>query len=227
MNTLTVAVAARMLNVTVASVRGYCLHGKIAAQRTGGGHYRIPIAEVKRLQEAGAISDPMPREETLSVTEVAAVLRVSVSLIRSYCQRHLIASSQTPGGHYRVPRKEVERLREERVWLGILRAGATPQPVAPSTKVLLPEGARPACVVYLVRAGDAGPIKIGYATNFARRLKELQFFNHEPLTALAVIPGGRSQEHMLHERFAHLRIHGEWFRPGVDLLAFVATLQSG
>ena len=33
-------------------------------------------------------------------------------------------------------------------------------------------------------------------------------------------------EKLLHERFGHLRMSGEWFQPGNDLLAYLEELKS-
>ena len=36
-----------------------------------------------------------------------------------------------------------------------------------------------------------------------------------------MMDGGAEKERELHERFAHLRIKGEWFWPGEELLHFI------
>jgi hypothetical protein len=76
--------------------------------------------------------------------------------------------------------------------------------------------------VYFLRSGASGPIKIGFTGNTPMaRLSALQTGNPEPLRLLAAIPGVREDEQRLHERFAHIRIGGEWFRAEPDLLAFI------
>lgn len=65
--------------------------------------------------------------------------------------------------------------------------------------------------VYLVEATGIDKVKIGFATNLADRLRNLQTACPVPLKLLAVVAGGDEVELELHRRFAHLRSHGEWF----------------
>lgn len=76
----------------------------------------------------------------------------------------------------------------------------------------------PGCV-YFVRAADA--IKIGFAENFKRRLGGLQTSHEKALEVLAVISAASLDEHETHQRFAHLRIRGEWFRAEHELIQFI------
>jgi hypothetical protein len=64
--------------------------------------------------------------------------------------------------------------------------------------------------VYIIRAGQHGPVKIGFTNDLAKRLVELQVGNHERLTILRIFEGGQAEEAQLHERFAENRLHGEW-----------------
>jgi hypothetical protein len=68
-------------------------------------------------------------------------------------------------------------------------------------------------VVYVVQANWGGPIKIGTARRgrIEQRIKELQTGNPSRLVVRQLLPGGRSVETELHERFSHLRMVGEWF----------------
>jgi len=66
--------------------------------------------------------------------------------------------------------------------------------------------------VYLVQAGEGGPVKIGVASDVAARLGDLQTAHYEELRLVRCIDGGRAHEQWLHRRFDHLRIRGEWFR---------------
>jgi predicted DNA-binding transcriptional regulator AlpA len=75
--------------------------------------------------------------------------------------------------------------------------------------------------VYFIRAGQ-GAIKIGIARDPRKRLFELQVGTSDELRILHTIPGTEDTERALHERFAHLRLRGEWFRAGFDLLRFIA-----
>lgn len=76
--------------------------------------------------------------------------------------------------------------------------------------------------IYFMRSGENGPIKIGFTGNTPMaRLSALQTGNPEPLNLIAAIPGVREDETRLHERFAALRIKGEWFRADPELIGFV------
>lgn len=75
--------------------------------------------------------------------------------------------------------------------------------------------------VYFVRAGDA--IKIGFSINSAGRIAGLQTSNHESLELLGTMPGTERDEQRLHAMFQHLRLRGEWFTAGPDLLRYIET----
>lgn len=80
-------------------------------------------------------------------------------------------------------------------------------------------------VYFIQRVDGTGPIKIGVADDVPRRLGGIQTSHPEPLHVLAVMRGGVSMERSLHERFASLRMQGEWFRPEPDLLAFIEVVR--
>jgi hypothetical protein len=75
--------------------------------------------------------------------------------------------------------------------------------------------------VYFLRQGDSGPIKIGVAVNPKKRKAQLQTSLVEPLHTLLILPGTRATEAHYHEKFADLRLRGEWFRPDPVLLDFI------
>lgn len=69
--------------------------------------------------------------------------------------------------------------------------------------------------VYFVRAGESGPVKVGYVQagrSVERRLVELQVGNHEQLHLLALSNGGPATERKLHRALAWSRVRGEWFK---------------
>jgi hypothetical protein len=80
--------------------------------------------------------------------------------------------------------------------------------------------------VYFIRAGANGPIKIGSANNVARRMNGLQTASPYPLRLLASIVGSTEDEFGLHKRFAADRLHGEWFTPSPDLLAYIESVST-
>jgi hypothetical protein len=81
--------------------------------------------------------------------------------------------------------------------------------------------ARCGLVTYFVQRIDGGPIKIGITTDIRHRLSSLQGAVPTTLVCIALVRGDREDE--LHARFHHLRICGEWFEPGPELLEFIRT----
>lgn len=65
--------------------------------------------------------------------------------------------------------------------------------------------------VYMIQAVDGGPVKIGLASLPTHRLSALQTSSAAKLKLLRLLDGGGDAEYDLHNRFAHLRIRGEWF----------------
>jgi hypothetical protein len=81
------------------------------------------------------------------------------------------------------------------------------------------------CYVYFVRAGDR--IKIGRATDPCQRFRGLQTAHPEALSLVLSIPAHAALEGAIHDRFAHLKERGEWFRVEPDLVAFIEAVQAG
>jgi hypothetical protein len=92
--------------------------------------------------------------------------------------------------------------------------------------------------LYCVREMPYGAIKIGVSGNpWSRVLVDLQAGNSRELRLLLVLRVGRPSmrgtdfpmrriERQWHERFAHLRIRGEWFRPEPELLDEILRVAS-
>lgn len=71
--------------------------------------------------------------------------------------------------------------------------------------------------VYVVRAGDEAPVKVGIARNVADRIATLQTGNWRKLHVLYSLPGDLHLEKHLHLEMANDRIIGEWFEgPSVE-----------
>lgn len=87
--------------------------------------------------------------------------------------------------------------------------------------------ARTDATIYFIQRGEGGPIKIGITASLTSRLRSLQTSSPTRLTVLATMPGTVEDEAGLHERFAAVRLSGEWFEPAEVLLAFIATLSKG
>lgn len=76
--------------------------------------------------------------------------------------------------------------------------------------------------IYFIQAELNEFIKIGWTDGHPSfRYSSLATASPCPLVTLGVIRGERSLESDIHNLFGHLRSHGEWFRPGEDLLAFI------
>jgi hypothetical protein len=76
-------------------------------------------------------------------------------------------------------------------------------------------------VIYFAQT-PTGSIKIGLTGDIEARLRTLESYYGTELALLATMPGDRSVEVEIHERFAHLRLgRTEQFRPGADLMAFI------
>ena len=77
-------------------------------------------------------------------------------------------------------------------------------------------------MIYFI-ADEHNRIKIGRSVNPFERLRQLQRATGSKLTLLAMEPYGR-KETILHRKFAHLRIRGEWFRAGDDLVEYIKRI---
>jgi hypothetical protein len=68
------------------------------------------------------------------------------------------------------------------------------------------------------------PVKIGMSGNVEERLRDIRTsLPFEPVL-LASFEGTSKDERAAHNRFAELRIKGEWFRRSPELMAYIAEL---
>lgn len=82
--------------------------------------------------------------------------------------------------------------------------------------------------VYFLRPiGSQSPIKIGCSYNPAKRLQDYCQWSPVPLEIVATIPGDAKLERNLHDCFADLHAHGEWFHPDERLLNAIERLKAG
>ena len=75
--------------------------------------------------------------------------------------------------------------------------------------------------VYFIEAVGSGRVKIGKADLLGARLAGLSCASPFPLRVLLTVPGAEDEESELHERFAHLRVHREWFLLQGELLDYI------
>jgi hypothetical protein len=86
----------------------------------------------------------------------------------------------------------------------------------------------PEPIVYFVRAGADGPIKIGFTSrDVAERISGLQTGCPWPIKLIGTISGSRADEGRLHEIFAAYRGDGEWFSAAQPLLDAIEALVAG
>ena len=72
---------------------------------------------------------------------------------------------------------------------------------------------------YFIRCTGTGRIKIGRAQRVEYRLAAIKHMCPYPLECLGILRG--DHEAKLHQRFKENRLHGEWFEPSPELLAFI------
>jgi hypothetical protein len=66
--------------------------------------------------------------------------------------------------------------------------------------------------LYLIQAGQDGPIKIGLAVSVKKRLKQLQTGNHNRLKIVGIVRNCKPElETSVHRELHNFRINGEWF----------------
>lgn len=76
-------------------------------------------------------------------------------------------------------------------------------------------------MIYFIKSGDNGPVKIGYAVNITDRMEQLQTANPEKLEVILSLPGTFHKEKEIHEQFKHNRLRGEWFEYSDDLKRYI------
>ena len=80
-------------------------------------------------------------------------------------------------------------------------------------------------MTYFIQGEKTGLIKIGTSNNPMHRLMELQIGSPDTLIMLKYVDSLTYPETELHQRFKHLRRHGEWFYPDPDLTRFINLLK--
>lgn len=78
--------------------------------------------------------------------------------------------------------------------------------------------------VYIARVANSRFVKIGYAKDVERRMRELQTAHAQPIKAIVIFPGDKATEGILHHRFRDQRAKGEWFRLCDELRIFIRRM---
>ena len=79
-------------------------------------------------------------------------------------------------------------------------------------------------LTYYIRARGMGDIKIGKSNQVRVRLRSLFTGAPRGLDLVACYPAPIEHEKELHDEFEHLRLCGEWFRPGKELLTHLRLI---
>lgn len=75
-------------------------------------------------------------------------------------------------------------------------------------------------MIYFIQSAS-GPIKIGFTQSVPKRFQTLQTSSSEKLFLLAEINGNKTLERDIHNRFVHLKLNGEWFKPEQEIFDFI------
>jgi hypothetical protein len=82
--------------------------------------------------------------------------------------------------------------------------------------------------VYFLKPVDLpGPIKIGWGQYPTDRLGWYAKYSPIPLELILVVPGGYELEKALHEHFADVHSHREWFHAAPRLVSAIAAMKAG
>jgi transposase len=91
-----------------------------------------------------------------------------------------------------------------------------PDPNRPLPKARVRKG-----VVYFLKNGVRGQVKIGFTENLKGRISSLQGATPDAVAVIGTIPGTRKTEMKMHKRFAEYRVRREWFRIEGSLAKFL------
>lgn len=78
-------------------------------------------------------------------------------------------------------------------------------------------------MIYAIRFESNGPVKIGYTSDFRRRLSQYQVGSPAAIQTVALFDGDRTVEAAIHERLSAHRLRGEWFSPAPEVLDHLAA----
>ncbi len=79
--------------------------------------------------------------------------------------------------------------------------------------------------VYFLLDSVQKVVKVGYTANLDARFNNLQGGNVNSLKILVSVPGGKKLEREFHQRLAHLRLRGEWFKDSLELRELIREIK--
>jgi len=154
----------------------------------------------------------------LTPSEAAAALKIPVSTVTYLCRKNRMPGAHSVSGKWRIPRSTIHHdepsvggVEQSAAMAAKLKAAGHPSYNHPP----------PTSVVYFIRAGVNGPVKIGVTRNLKHRLEILGAGNHHELKCLHTIDGTVELERAMHRRFEQQHIRGEWFRYEGELRSFI------
>jgi transcriptional regulator with XRE-family HTH domain len=157
------------------------------------------LKKSRAAERLSQVVQPEPRRYTVS--EVARKLNVSRQTVTSWCRGDSIP--------------DIDRIFAIEDLLGIpAEAWRT-----------LGENPRSVQWIYFIQRGNGdGPVKIGISKDPQTRAKDIQIACAEPVKILLLLSLDEGlTEREIHSMFEHLRIRGEWFNPGQDLLEWISV----
>lgn len=79
--------------------------------------------------------------------------------------------------------------------------------------------------VYFISNGDCSAVKVGWATNTARRLASLQTGNHDPLSIVFAIKSVPHAERVIQAVLKPWRLSGEWYTFSAEIHDLIEELE--
>jgi hypothetical protein len=79
-------------------------------------------------------------------------------------------------------------------------------------------------LIYFVQPRGRPFVKIGHARRVQTRVADLQTAAPDELVLLGVVAGGLAREAVIHARFAHLQVRGEWFHYTREVRLFLEAV---
>ena len=95
-----------------------------------------------------------------------------------------------------------------------------PQGILPD-KMLPPVTWEQPGFVYFLHATLSNRVKIGFSLKPNKRLAEILTSCPEAVVYLGCVPAAYKDESALHQKFASIRVHREWFEAVPELLAYI------
>jgi hypothetical protein len=77
-------------------------------------------------------------------------------------------------------------------------------------------------MIYFAQRRGGGPVRTGVLAGPATRSDQCNVEVDPSFRILAIVEGGTDEWRALLRRFSHLKVGGDWLRPGPDLFDFIS-----